>query len=196
MKKRMLIAAAVAAMTVSGGAWAACTADIDMGSNKIQNLATPMADSDAATKAYVDAIGRLEVSPISSLKVKGFGGAVQFCQHLNDAGTAVEANPVNAGWRLPQNLGEASLGFKRATTPTPVVLTTEDYAVTGSTSPTEFNSIWVAMPVTNANQPANTNLWNDSAVFDNTQWFRARLDGALWAHSTASSEGNFAFCVR
>ena len=76
MKKIMLIAA-VAAMTASGGAWAACTADIDMGDNKIQNLGAPMADSDAATKAYVDAVGRLEVSPVTNLQVSGFLGAAQ-----------------------------------------------------------------------------------------------------------------------
>ncbi|MDP6722773.1 MAG: hypothetical protein QGF59_29185, partial [Pirellulaceae bacterium] len=42
----------------------AFTADQSMGSNKITNLATPTADSDAATKAYVD-------STAEGLDVKG-----------------------------------------------------------------------------------------------------------------------------
>ena len=193
MKKRMLIAAAVAAMTVSGGAWAACTADIDMGNNKIQNLATPMADSDAATKAYVDAMGQLEVSPISKQKVDGFSGAVQFCRHLNDAGTAVEASAVNAGWRLPKDLSEASRGFHHYAT-TVDIASASYVASTPGGPPNEFNSIWVAKPVTDGSKPTNdAGLIPDSTE---SRWFRARLDGIVWGYAKAKNQNNFSFCVR
>ena len=186
----MLIAAAVAAMTASGGAWAACTADIDMGNNSIQNLADPTNDSDAATKAYVDAVGRLEISPMTNLQVNGFGEAAQFCQDMDDSG-AIDGKPSHAGWRLPQNLGEASLGFYRHGVT--IDISGQPYLSTGTTNaPVEGSSVWVAKPVTNASQPTDTTLW----TLGNTYWLRARLDGAHWAYATATNSGNFAFCVR
>ena len=188
--KKVLIAAAVAAMTASGGAWAACTANIDMGNNSIQNLADPTNDSDAATKSYVDAVGRLEISPITSVQLQGFGGAVAFCQDLDDAG-AVDGVASNAGWRLPKDFSEASLGFHQEATT--IDISGQPYVSTGATSaPVEGSSIWVAMPVTNASKPANNTDW----TLDNTQWHRARLDGALWAYGMSSNNGVFAFCVR
>ena len=188
--KKMLIAAAVAAMTVSGGTWAACTANIDMGNNSIQNLADPTNASDAATKAYVDAVGRLEISPVSNRKVNGFRGAVAFCQDMDDSG-AVDGTASYAGWRLPQNLGEASLGFNRQGTTINIV--GRSYAAASSTDdPVSESAIWVAMPATNGNQPSNTNYWN----VDNTRWLRAKLDGSLWGFDRAASDGLFAFCVR
>ena len=188
--KKMLIAAAVAAMTASGGAWAACTANIDMGNNSILNLADPTNASDAATKAYVDAAGRLEISPISSVQVDGFSGAVKFCQDMDDSG-AVDGVASHAGWRLPQNLGEASLGFHRESTV--VDISGQPYVSTETTNaPVEGSSIWIAAAVTDGNKPANNNTW----TLDNTQWLRARLDGALWAYATAGNQGVFAYCVR
>ena len=189
MKKIMLIAA-VAAMTASGGAWAACTADIDMGDNKIQNLGAPMADSDAATKAYVDAVGRLEVSPVTNLQVSGFLGAAQFCQDLNDAGDAVSggAFPKN-GWRLPQTLGEASLAF--GSQGNTVDISSQSYAVSGGNVPVSGSFVWVAMAASNANQ-ATDGSWNT----DDRRWMMARLDGVRWAYNSSTSEGVFAFCVR
>jgi len=40
--------------TLSMGAWAECSADVDMGGNKIRNVDDPEFDQDVATKKYVD----------------------------------------------------------------------------------------------------------------------------------------------
>jgi predicted small secreted protein len=61
MKKLLSTAVVTAAMAVSSGVWAACSADIDMGGNKITNAADPTAAQDVATKAYVDIAGGLGV---------------------------------------------------------------------------------------------------------------------------------------
>ena len=192
MKKKMLIAAAVAAMTASGGAWAACTADIDMGNNSIQNLAAPTNDSDAATKAYVDAVGRLEISPVTNLKVRGFLGGVQFCQDLNDAGNAVDGVADYAGWRLPQTLGEASLGFDRHTQT--IDISSQAYAISGGTNIVSGAFVWVAMAASDGNQPPDQS-WTTDGI-DDTRWMMARLDGIRWGYNRSDSEGVFAFCVR
>jgi hypothetical protein len=53
--KKLLLGMTIALMTLTATLYAACTADVDMGSNKITNLGEPSVSSDAATKGYVDA---------------------------------------------------------------------------------------------------------------------------------------------
>ena len=109
--KKTLIAAAVAAMTVSGGAWAACTADIAMGGNKITGLTmtSDTTQSEAATQSYVDARTRLEVSKISGGRVNGIYGAQAYCNDLDATGTA-DGTANYLGWRVPTQ-EEIVMGF-------------------------------------------------------------------------------------
>lgn len=58
--KKLLMIAAITAMTASTGAWAACSANIELGGFKVTGSGeVTSADDDAtlATKAYVDAAG-------------------------------------------------------------------------------------------------------------------------------------------
>ena len=153
-----------------------------------------MADSDAATKAYVDAIGQLEVSPVTSVQVDSFLGAVQFCQDLNEAGDAVSDGsfPKN-GWRLPQTLGEASLGFGAVTSTVNIHTLPQSYAASGGNAPVSGSYVWVAMPYSDGNRPPDGST-NDN--LDDQRWMMARLDGVRWTYSRSNSSSVFAFCVR
>jgi hypothetical protein len=53
MKKLLLTLASLALLSTS--LYAGCTADVDMGGNKITDLGTPTNSKDAVTKEYVDA---------------------------------------------------------------------------------------------------------------------------------------------
>lgn len=83
--KKLLAAATIAAMTVSGGAWAACSAAIDMGGNPINNVTMSTgSNGEVATKAYVDAAtgGALncgDQQPNSSRKQ-----AIEGCRNMED----------------------------------------------------------------------------------------------------------------
>lgn len=63
--KSTLIATAFVALAIPTGAWAACSAAIDMGTNKITNMGNPTDAQDATTKAYVDAKGLTGASKIT-----------------------------------------------------------------------------------------------------------------------------------
>jgi hypothetical protein len=52
--KKLLLGMTIALMTLTATLYAACTADVDMGNNKITNLAAPTAGNDATNKSYVD----------------------------------------------------------------------------------------------------------------------------------------------
>jgi hypothetical protein len=52
--KKLLLGMALALMTLSATLYAACTQNVDMGTNRIINLGEPNTSTDAATKNYVD----------------------------------------------------------------------------------------------------------------------------------------------
>ena len=98
--KKLLTLAAVAAMTVSTGAWAACSANIDMGQMSIMNIDPTYAsgdeyDGEVATKTYVDAVAGGAASEITPRRaaVAGLPQAVQQCANLDFEG--------HTDWRLP-----------------------------------------------------------------------------------------------
>ena len=59
-----IVMSAVVAIGLSAGAYATCASDVDMGSNKITNVGTPTADTDAANKAYVDSIATTDSTAV------------------------------------------------------------------------------------------------------------------------------------
>ena len=183
--KKLMIAAAVAAMTASGGAWAACSADIDMGGNKITNatMSALSTSSEVATKAYVDAATSLvETSSVSSSAVKGLAGANQYCADLDSAGTAADGTASNAGWRVP-NASEATTAFVisgAASVPTATITNSPSYLSTSvTTAPTHDSTIWTS-----------------EVAVDHKGWFKVKLNGGSPEDWDGTLDQFHAVCVR
>lgn len=71
----------------------AFTADQSMGSNKLTSLATPTADSDAATKAYVDSVAT-GLDPKGSVRVATDAALPAYTQAGSGVGATLTANAV------------------------------------------------------------------------------------------------------
>ena len=117
-----IVMSAVVAIGLSAGAYATCASDVDMGSNKITNVGTPTADTDAANKAYVDSVATTDSTavvingqtwaaknayvnhyPDGTLIAHPFNGTVQNTFSYAETGTATntESNQgdiVNEQW--------------------------------------------------------------------------------------------------
>ena len=97
--------------------YAACSADLNMGNNKISSLGTPSADADAATKLYVDTevsagttksevSDKLILSEESAVSSYDMGGALRYCRNLPGGTT-------DRPWRLP-NLDEMTIAISNS----------------------------------------------------------------------------------
>jgi uncharacterized protein (TIGR02145 family) len=81
--KKTALAISVSAL-MSGSVFAACSADIDMGSKKITNMATPTAALGAANKGYVDnkISGFMKDGDGNYYSARAFGGQLWTVQNL------------------------------------------------------------------------------------------------------------------
>jgi asparagine N-glycosylation enzyme membrane subunit Stt3 len=108
--KKILTSVALATM-VSGSVFAACSAAIDMNTNKIENLVMSESgyntltgnagDNDAATKAYVDAAAGKTYLTLSEEQVNAdLITAVSNCAKMVEDGSSIGTDVVKI-WRLP-----------------------------------------------------------------------------------------------
>jgi hypothetical protein len=63
--KKLLLGMVIALTTLTATLYAACTADVDMGTKRVTNMGEPNSSTDAATKNYVDtAVLNADGSPL------------------------------------------------------------------------------------------------------------------------------------
>ena len=177
--KKLLTAAALAASLASTGAYAACSADIDMGGNQITNTTMTAlgTSSEVATKAYVDNLMAgsnpvLELSAESSV-LNNFGEATAYCVAL--AGD--EANGGSRPWRLP-TLEELLVAASSHTN------------ITATTA-----YVWSATPY-NLSTGATTDIDSDGQGLGARYWVLLRFTDGIWDFATGGGAGYVARCVR
>ena len=175
--KKLLSAAAIAASLVSTGAYAACSADINMGGNQITNTTMTAlgTSSEVATKAYVDNLMAgsnpvLELSAQSTTAVSNFGGALAYCVNLGGDST-------DRPWRLP---------------------TMEELLVAASShtdGSASSNSLWTTTPY-NLSTGRTTDLDSNGQGVDGGAWIIMNLSAGTWSYNNGSISIYFARCVR
>ena len=173
--KKLLSAAAIAASLASTGAYAACSADIDMGGNKITSASMTAlgTSSEVATKAYVDNLiaGSNPVLELSAeASVTNFGGALKRCVDL-------AGDSPDRPWRLP-TLAELLVAASSHTD--------------GSAS---SNFLWTATPY-NLSTGATQDLDTDGQGQNVATWVVLELGGGYWSMAGSTNAAHFARCVR
>ena len=177
--KKLLTAAALAASLASTGAYAACSADIDMGGNQITNTTMTAlgTSSEVATKAYVDNLMAgsnpvLELSTGSPV-LNNFGEATKYCVGL----PGDEANGGSRPWRLP-TLEELLVAASSHTN------------ITATTA-----YVWSATPY-NLSTGATTDIDSDGQGIAAGNYILVRFSDGGWSYSPAHVAGYVARCVR
>ena len=175
--KKLLTAAAIAATMASTGAWAACSADIDMGGNKITgaSMSALGTSSEVATKSYVDNLMAgtnpvLELSAESGAAVGSFGAALAHCVGLT-------GDSADRPWRLP---------------------TMEELLVAASShtdGSASTNFLWTTTPY-NISTGRTSDIDSDGQGINDGYWLALRLSDGNWAAGNYSSAGIYARCVR
>jgi hypothetical protein len=101
--------------------------DMNLGSNRITNLATPIASSDAVTKQYVDQLTD-ELNDIGDVSISGTDGAIQ-ADILAFIGTDQQSQNVTMG-------GDIGLSYDPASPNTITAFIQNEVIVNGDVSPT------------------------------------------------------------
>ena len=177
--KKLLTAAALAASLASTGAYAACSADIDMGGNQITNTTMTAlgTSSEVATKAYVDNL-MAGANPVLELSdalgaLADFGDALAYCVSL--AGDTADGG--SRPWRLP---------------------TFEELLVAAS-SHTDISAstayLWVATPY-NLSNAKTADIDVDGQGVGAGNWMIVRLSDGYWGNAEYNFAGALARCVR
>ena len=176
--KKLLTAAALAASLASTGAYAACSADIDMGGNQITNTTMTAlgASREVATKAYVDNLmaGSNPVLELSTeMTAANFGAAMKACVDL----VGDTADGGSRPWRMP-TLDELLVAASSHTD--------------GSSSP---NFLWTRTPY-NLSTGATQDIDSSSSGIDYGFWLSLRLSDGYWNYNLATAASVGVRCVR
>jgi hypothetical protein len=146
MKKLLLSLVALGAFTSL--VYAACTQDVDMGTQKVTNMGAPTDPNDATTKAYVDAAvaagGNQTVTPPAGYGVIYTNGKAWLDKNLGATGVATSVTDTNGYGDLYQ-WGRPADGHEDRASGTETNLSTTDAPghanfITVSTSPYNWRS--------------------------------------------------------
>ena len=173
--KKLLTAAALAASLASTGAYAACSADIDMGGNQITNtIMTALGtSSEVATKAYVDNL-MAGANPLLELSAESaaanLGAAMKHCVDL-------AGDSADRPWRMP---------------------TSEELFVAASShtdGSASSNYLWTITPY-NLSTGATVDLASSGSGVNTGAWIAVRLSDGDWSNGLGAVVGTFVRCVR
>lgn len=132
------------------------TGDLDMGNNQIENLGTPFAPTDAATKGYVDTA--------DALKLDKSGGTMTGALNMGNNPITILASPSASTDAATKGYVDSSLGGKQNT-----VATTTGVAV-ALVTPQEYGTYAapetgnIAVSLTNAVRGIDQIVYHDDSV--------------------------------
>jgi hypothetical protein len=132
------------------------TGDLDMGNNQIENLGTPFAPTDAATKGYVDTA--------DALKLDKSGGTMTGALNMGNNPITILASPSASTDAATKGYVDSSLGGKQNT-----VATTTGVAV-ALVTPQEYGTYAapetgnIAVSLTNAVRGIDQIVYHDDTV--------------------------------